>query len=145
MKLNELTGIIIDCAMRVHTFLGPGLLESVYERCLAHELRKHGLRVASQLPLTVVYDGESIDGGYRLDLLVEETVIVEVKAVEGMLPLFTAQLMSYLKLSGKPVGLLINFNTVHLRQGIRRIVNGTIPDEISSSVSPVSSVAISRG
>lgn len=92
-----------------------------------------------------MYDGESIDGGYRLDLLVEDSVIVEVKAVEGMLPLFKAQLMSYLKLSGKPVGLLINFNTVHLREGIRRVVNGRIPDEIGSSVSPVSSVATPRG
>ncbi|MGH9524709.1 MAG: GxxExxY protein, partial [Terriglobales bacterium] len=124
--------------------LGPGLLESVYERCLAHELRKLGLRVASQLPLAVMYDGEVIDGCFRIDLLVEDTVIVEIKAVEGMQPLFTAQLMSYLKLSNKPVGLLINFNTVHLRNGIKRIVNGRVPEEINSSVSSVSSVAIPR-
>lgn len=129
----------------MRTFLGPGLLESVYERCLAHELRKRGLRVASQLPLPVLYDGEVIDAGYRVDLLVEDTVIVEIKAVEGMLPLFTAQLMSYLKMSGKPVGLLINFNTVHLRQGIRRLVNGQVPEDIPSSVSSVSSVANPRG
>lgn len=92
-----------------------------------------------------MYDGEVIDGGYRLDLLVEDTVIVEIKAVESVLPIFAAQLTSYLKLSDKPVGLLINFNTVHLRNGIRRIVNGRVPEEIGSSVSSVSSVAIPGG
>lgn len=91
-----------------------------------------------------MYDGEVIDGGYRIDLLVEDTVIIEVKAVEALLPLYSAQLMSYPKLSGKPVGLLLNFNTVHLRNGIKRIVNGRVPEEINTSVSLVSSVTIPR-
>ena len=92
----------------------------------------------------MLYDGEVIDGGYRVDLLVEDVVIVEIKAVDAMNHLFSAQLMSYLKLSGNSVGLLINFDTEHLRQGIRRIVNGRIPDEIDSSVSSVSCVANPR-
>lgn len=144
MRVNEITGIVVDAAMKVHTQLGPGLLESVYERCLAHELRKRGLHIASQVPLPVLYDGEVIDGGYRIDLLVEDVVIVEIKAVDAMTHLFAAQLLSYLKLSGKPVGLLINFNTEHLRQGIRRLVNGRIPDEMETSVPSVSSVATPR-
>jgi GxxExxY protein len=144
MEINEVTGAVVDCAMKVHTALGPGLLESVYERCLAHDLRKHRLIVASQVPLPVMYDGEVIDGGYRVDLLVQDTVIVEIKACDALLPLHSAQLMSYLRLSNKPVGLLINFNIVHLRQGIRRLVNGRVPDEIPSSAPSVSSVANPR-
>ena len=126
MELNDITGAIIDSALRVHTALGPGLLEAVYERCLTHELIKRNLRTQSQIPLPVLYDGIVIEGGYRLDILVEDLVIVEVKAVESTLPVHCAQLLSYLKLSGKPVGLLINFNKVHLRDGIRRIANSKI-------------------
>lgn len=108
--------------MKVHTALGPGLLESAYEACLAHELKKAGLSVQSQVGLPVVYDDVSVELGYRLDLLVEGTVIVELKAVEKITPLHQAQLLSYLKLSGRKLGLLMNFNVVHLRDGIKRVI-----------------------
>lgn len=111
--------------MKVHSALGPGLLESAYEACLMHELRKAGLRTESQVALPVVYDGVRIDLGYRIDLLVQDLVIVELKAVETITDVHKAQLISYLKLSGKNVGLLINFNVIHLRDGIRRFVSGT--------------------
>ena len=109
--------------MKVHTALGPGLLESVYEKCLRHELLKRGLRVQSQIWVPVIYDGVEIEGGYKIDLLVEDQVVVELKVVEQILDVHKAQLLSYLKLSNKQVGLLINFNVVHLRDGIRRLVN----------------------
>ena len=109
--------------MRVHSALGPGLLEGAYEACLAHELRKRGLGVAVQVPLPVWYDGVKIELGYRLDMLVEDAVIVELKAVSKLAPLHEAQLLSYLRLSAHQVGLLINFHMPHLRDGIKRIVN----------------------
>jgi GxxExxY protein len=111
--------------MRVHSALGPGLLESAYEACLAHELRKAGLRVETQVALPVVYDGIRLDVGYRIDILVEDAVIVEIKACDAITAVHQAQLMSYLKLSGKTLGLLINFHVAHLKNGIKRIVNGT--------------------
>jgi GxxExxY protein len=116
---------IITAAMRVHTELGPGLLESTYTACLQHELSKSGYRAESQVALPVIYDGVKLDLGYRIDLLVEDMVIVELKSVEAIAPVHQAQLLSYLKLSGKSLGLLINFNVAHLRDGIRRFVNGT--------------------
>lgn len=109
--------------MKVHTALGPGLLESVYEKCLKRELIKRGLRVESQIWVPVIYDGVEIEGGYKIDLLVDGQVIVELKVVEQLLEVHKAQLLSYLKLSNKQVGLLINFNVVYLRNGIRRLVN----------------------
>lgn len=124
MEINQITSEVIGAAMKVHTALGPGLLENAYEQCLIHELRKRGLKVASQVQLPVVYDGVRIDLGYRLDLLVEDVVIVELKAAETITPVYEAQLISYLKLSGKPVGLLINFHVKHLRHGIKRFVEG---------------------
>jgi GxxExxY protein len=123
MELNDITGQIIDASMKVHTELGPGLLESAYEACLAHELRKRGLKVVSQLALPVKYDGIELDTGYRIDSLVEDRVIVELKAVEKTTPLHEAQLLSYLKLSNKKIGLLINFNVVRLKDGIKRMAN----------------------
>ncbi len=123
MLYEELTGAIIDAAMKVHSTLGPGLLESTYEACLLFELHRRGLNAARQVELPVVYDGVRIECGYRLDLLVDDEVIVEVKAVEKVIPVHQAQLLSYLKLSGKKVGLLINFNVVHLKDGIKRMVN----------------------
>lgn len=124
MTTDEVSGVVIDAALRVHTALGPGLLESAYEACLAHELRKRGLKVEVQVALPVVYDGTTVDAGYRLDMLVQDLVIVEVKSVAGVLPIHHAQLLSYLKLSRKRVGLLINFNVVRLKDGIsRRIVS----------------------
>jgi GxxExxY protein len=121
--INEITGQIVDAAMKVHTVLGPGLLESAYQKCLVYELRKRGLRVAEEVPLPVVYESVMMDVGYRYDMLVEDVVIVEVKSVESLAPIHQAQLLTYLKLSGKKVGLLINFNVVHLRDGIKRMVN----------------------
>ena len=123
MHINEISGAIVDAAMKVHTALGPGLLESAYEACLLHELRKRRMKAFSQVVLPVIYDGVTIDTGYRLDLLVEDSVIVELKAVEKILPIHEAQLLSYLKLSGKQVGLLMNFNVVRLKHGIKRMVN----------------------
>lgn len=110
--------------MKVHSALGPGLLESVYETCLAHELRKMGRRCETQVLVPVEYDGIRLEAGYRLDLLVEDLVIVELKAVDNVNPVCHAQLISYLKLSDKSLGLLINFNVVHLRDGIKRFVRG---------------------
>lgn len=123
MSLWQVSGAVVDAAMRVHSVLGPGLLESAYAACLAHELRQRGLKVLCEVPLPVVYDGIKLDVGYRLDMLVEDAVIVELKAVESLAPIHQAQLLSYLKLSGKHVGLLINFHVVHLKDGIKRMVN----------------------
>ena len=120
---DPLTGQIVACAMKVHSSLGAGLLEGVYEVCLARELSKSGLAAERQLPLPVRYDGETLDAGYRIDLLVERAVIVEVKSVDKLMPLHTAQLLTYLRLAGLKTGLLINFNVTHLRDGIRRVSN----------------------
>lgn len=115
---------VIDAAMAVHTQLGPGLLESVYESCLAEELRALGLCVEAQVPVPVIYRGVKLECGFRLDLLIANLVIVEVKSVEAIAPVHRAQVLSYLKLSGKTLGLLINFNVVHLKDGIKRFVIG---------------------
>lgn len=121
--MNEITDKIIGAAIRVHKALGPGLLESAYEACLAFELRDTGLLVEIQKPLPVVYRGVKLDCGYRLDLVVENNVILELKAVEKVLPIHEAQILSYLKLSGLRLGLLINFNSLYLKDGIKRVVN----------------------
>jgi len=110
------SGRVVDAALRVHSALGPGLLESAYEACLAHELRTRGLRVLTQVPLPVVYRGIRVEVGFRVDLLVEDTVVVELKAVAKLLPVHEAQLLSYLRLSGHYVGLLINFHASRLRE-----------------------------
>ena len=123
MNANEVTEVIIGAAIEVHRELGPGLLESTYEACLAYELVERGLRVEQQKNLPVQYRGMHLDCGYRIDLLVESLVIVELKTVERLEPVHEAQLLSYLKLSGAPVGLLLNFNVTQLRRGIRRLVN----------------------
>jgi len=113
---------VLDAAFKVHTVLGPGLLESVYEACLIHELKMRGIKVEGQVSIPLIYEGMKIDTGVRLDLLVETCVIVEVKAVDNIIPVYKAQLLTYLKLSGVRLGLLINFNTIHLRDGISRLV-----------------------
>ena len=123
MDVNEISGIVVDAAMAVHRELGPGLLESTYEACLLHELASRQLHVQNQLALPVSYKSVSIDNGYRIDLLVENEVIVELKAVDRLLPIHEAQLLTYLRLGQKKVGLLINFNCVLLKQGLNRIVN----------------------
>ena len=122
-RLNDLSGRIIGAAMKVHSALGPGLLESAYEACLKYELSKSGIEVKSQVSLPVFYDSVMIDLGYRLDLLVEDCIIIELKAVEKVSILHEAQLISYLKLSGKKLGLIINFNVPRLKDGITRKVH----------------------
>lgn len=124
IHVNEITGAIVNSAMKVHSVLGPGLLESAYQACLAHELRTRGLEVAAQVPLPVVYEGQKLEVGYRIDLVVENRVVVEVKSVEWVHPVHEAQLLSYMRLSRIPVGLLINFNVLHLRDGIKRMADG---------------------
>lgn len=118
--VNRVSGAIVDAAYTVHSALGPGLLESIYEACLVHELTKRGLKVARQVALPIKYDGVCLDAGLRLDLLVADCVVVELKAIEGILPIHEAQLLSYLKLSGCRVGLLINFNVPTIKVGIIR-------------------------
>jgi GxxExxY protein len=133
--INKLGEQIIGAAMRVHTALGPGLLESAYEACLAHELSKQGLSVGRQLPLPISYDGIELDCAYRLDVVVEGVIVLELKAVEKVLPIHSAQLISYLKLGNYPLGYLFNFNTVHLREGIKRLVNTGKKSSVSSASS----------
>jgi len=122
---QEVTHAVITAAMRVHSALGPGLLESAYTACSQYELKKAGFRSEAQVPLPVVYDSVRLEIGCRIDLLVENLVIVELKSVDAISPVHQAQIISYLKLSGRALGLLINFNVVHLKDGIKRFVNGT--------------------
>ena len=133
MELNEISGRIIACALKVHSAIGPGVLESVYQTCLLHELQRSGMTVQAQVALPVVYDGLHLDSGYRIDLLVQNTVIVELKCVELLLPIHKAQLLTYLRLANKPLGLLLNFNVVHLREGIKRILNNKYQMGIAAS------------
>jgi GxxExxY protein len=126
-RLRQITEKIIAAAIKVHRALGPGLLESAYEACTAYELAQDGLRVEQQKPLPLIYREVKLDCGYRLDLCVEKEVIVEIKSAEQVLPIHEAQLLSYLKLSGCKVGLLMNFNVKMLKDGIRRVVNN-FPD-----------------
>ena len=121
--LDEVTGIIVDAAVKVHQALGPGLLESVYEAVLSHELAKRGLKVERQKVVRFKYDGLVFDDGLRLDLLVEDRVVVELKSVEILLPVHSKQLLTYLRLLHQPVGLLINFGAATLKEGLHRIVN----------------------
>jgi GxxExxY protein len=122
MEINAITHEIIGAAIKVHRHFGPGLLESAYERCLAFELARRGLFVEVQVGLPLIYDGITIDAGYRLDLRVERAVIVEIKAVESVELIHKAQLLSYLRLSGCRVGLILNFNVVQLTDGITRMI-----------------------
>src|SRR5580704_15504275 len=117
---NALTHQIIGLAMRVHTRLGPGLLESAYERCLCHEFDRNALTYARQVDLPLSYDGIFLDSGYRADMIVNDEVILELKSVDHILPLHEAQLLTYLRLSRYRIGLLLNFNTISLKDGIRR-------------------------
>ena len=122
-RLNEISEQIIGAAIAVHRAIGPGLLESAYEACLVYELNKRGLQVERQKPLPLVYEEVKLDCGYRLDIVVAGLVIIEIKSVEQLAPIHEAQMLSYLKLSGCHLGLLINFNVLLLKNGIRRIVN----------------------
>ena len=121
--VNKSSGRVVHAAMKVHSALGPGLLESAYQACLAYELRRSGSTVVAQFPLAISYEGVRLDIGYRIDLLVDDCVVVELKTVRRLLPIHQAQLLSYLKLSGHRIGLLINFHALRLRAGIKRIAN----------------------
>jgi GxxExxY protein len=124
-RLNALSKEVLAAAFRVHTALGPGLLESAYRACLVYELNKAGIETCIEVPVPMVYDGiKLVDVGYRIDILVAGEIIIEVKAVEAIAPVHQAQLVSYLKLASRRLGLLINFNTLHLKDGIYRRVNG---------------------
>jgi GxxExxY protein len=120
---NEISQLIIGCAIKVHTALGPGLLESAYEECLYYELAQEGLKVEKQKALPLIYEDIKLEVGYRLDLIVEDKVIVEIKACEGLNDVHLAQVLTYLKLSDVKLGLLINFNVTRVKDGIKRIVN----------------------
>lgn len=121
-EIEQIANKVFNCGLRVHKTLGAGLLESVYEVCLAHELDKLGLKVERQIQLPVIYDGITLDAGMRLDLWIERKLIVEVKAVESLLPVHQAQLMTYLKLTENRLGLLINFNVTLFKNGVKRVI-----------------------
>jgi GxxExxY protein len=121
-EVDHIAALILDSALKVHRALGPGLLESVYEVCLCHELSKAGLKFRRQPDLPIIYDGIKLESGLRIDVVVEDQVIVELKAVETIIPLYEAQMLTYLKLTGKRLGLLINFNIPLLKDGIKRII-----------------------
>lgn len=133
MELNGISSRILGAAFKVHTEIGPGVLESVYQSCMHHELKKAGLCVEAQVAVPVQYDGLQLESGYRIDLLVEDMVVVELKCVDGLLPIHKAQLLTYLKLANKPLGLLLNFNVVHMREGIKRILNNRYKPRKSSA------------
>lgn len=123
MDIEQIATVIVDAAIKVHRTLGPGLLESAYQHCLAYELRKRGLQVKCELVLPVVYDGQQIDAGYRIDMLVEDCIIIENKTVDQLLPIHKAQLLTYLKLRDCRLGFLLNWNVKLMKHGIKRMVN----------------------
>jgi GxxExxY protein len=129
MSENEIAKRVLDAALVIHTKLGPGLLESVYEVVLAHDLMKDGLKVERQKPMPIVYDGKRFDEAYRADLVVDSKVIVELKSVEAISTLHAKQVLTELRMSGLKLGLLINFGEAHLKNGIRRIINGNLDDQ----------------
>jgi GxxExxY protein len=120
MDINKITEVIIGCAIEVHKILGPGLLESIYEECLFFELKQAGLKVERQLPVSIIYKGNKLDSGFKLDLLVEDEVIIELKSVNEFNPVYEAQILTYMKLKNVEIGLLINFNVKLLKDGIKR-------------------------
>lgn len=124
MTENDIGSAIVAVAMKVHSHLGPGLLESAYGACVAHELRKADHSVRQEVALPIHYDGLRIDNGYRIDLLIDERVVVELKAIESVLPVHRAQILSYLRLGGYKLGYLLNFHVAHMRDGVTRLANG---------------------
>lgn len=126
MTENEISKIVFDAALKVHQSLGPGLLESAYEECLFYELKKSGLLIEKQKPLPLVYEEVKLETGYRVDIIIENKFIVEIKAVDALNDIHLAQLLTYLKLSNCKLGLLINFNVPLIKNGIKRVINGTL-------------------
>jgi GxxExxY protein len=137
MEINRLTEVVIGCAIEVHRALGPGLLESVYEECLCHELALSGLQFRRQVAVPVIYKGVKLDCGYRIDLLIEDVLIVEIKSVDLLGGIHDAQLLTYLRLTERPIGLLLNFNVAVLKNGLRRLVHNykEIPTEPGPNLS----------
>jgi GxxExxY protein len=130
MNIEDIGKTIVDSAIKVHQSLGPGLLESTYQKCLAHELSKRGLKVVCEVTLPIVFDGVTIEAGYKIDMLVEDKVIIENKTVDHLLPVHRAQLLTYLKHKNCWLGYLMNWNTIRMKNGINRMVNGEKPIEI---------------
>ncbi len=126
MTEQEISKIVFDCALRVHKALGPGLLESAYEECLYYELKKSNLKIEKQKPLPLIYEEVKLDVGYRIDKIIEDKFIVEIKAVETLNEVHLAQLLTYLKLTDCKLGLLINFNVKLLKNGVQRVINGIL-------------------
>ncbi|MGI9650372.1 GxxExxY protein [Chryseobacterium sp. RLHN22] len=123
---NEISRIVYESGYLIHKSLGPGLLESVYEECMFYELKKEGLFVEKQKPMPLIYDGIKMDVGYRLDLLIESKFVLEIKSIEGLNDIHLAQILTYLRLSNCKLGMLINFNTLHFKNGVKRVINGTL-------------------
>jgi GxxExxY protein len=126
MSENDISKIVFESALRVHQTLGPGLLESAYEECLFYELKKHNLKIEKQKQLPLVYEEVKLDAGYRIDIIIEDKFIVEIKSVEALNDVHLAQLLTYLRLSNCKLGLLINFNVNLLKNGVKRVINGTL-------------------
>ncbi|ENA1802012.1 GxxExxY protein [Flavobacterium psychrophilum] len=126
MTENDISRVVFESALKVHQALGPGLLESAYEECLFYELKKHNLKIEKQKALPLIYDEIKLDAGYRIDIIIEDKFIIEIKAVEALTDVHLAQLLTYLRLSNCKLGLLINFNVSLLKNGIRRVINGTL-------------------
>jgi GxxExxY protein len=123
-EIEQIAGVVVDAMLKVHRALGPGLLESVYQACLAHELRRRGIAVACEVPVPVTYEEIELEVGYRMDMLVADCIIIENKSVQEMPAIYQAQLLTYLKLSGHRLGFLVNWNSARLKDGIKRMVNG---------------------
>jgi len=140
MEINEITDKIIGCAIKVHTELGPGLLESAYQECLFYELKSAGLYKEKEKPLPLIYKEVSLECGYRIDLLVEKKVVVELKSVETLTDVHMAQILTYLKLSNNKIGLLINFNVYRLKDGLKRLINKYYTSDFSEGNSAFSAV-----
>src|SRR5208282_6164291 len=134
-ELERIVAIVVDAIYKVHSNLGPGLLESVYSICLAHELRKRGMKVERDIKLPILYDGVRLEAGLRLDLVVESCIIIEAKAVEKLIPVFDAQLLTYLKLTGHTLGFLVNFNVTLIKNGIKRIILS--PNTQPTAIDPI--------
>lgn len=131
MTENEISQIVVDCALKVHKALGPGLLESAYEECLFFELKNAGLFVEKQKALPLIYESVKLDVGYRVDMIIENKFIIEVKSVEALNEVHLAQVLTYLKLSNCKLGLLINFNVKLIKDGIKRVINGNLEKELN--------------
>lgn len=126
MTENEISKVVLNCAFKVHSHLGPGLLESAYQECLYYEISKSGLNVLKEVPLPLIYEEVQLEVGYRIDLLIENKFIVEIKSVESLTDVHLAQVLTYLKLSEIKLGFLLNFNVARLKSGIKRIINGQL-------------------